>query len=226
MRQIAALFYACFAFGVEASNAAAGDSAGEMHELQARADTGDTTAIYNLGVAFSNGDGVHRDVAQSEKWFRKGSELGDPWCQEALGELYDQGDGLKPNASEALKWYHKAADQGNTTALYNLGRMYRKGRGVEADNDAAAYWFRKGAELGYVPAEVDLGYMYASGIGVAKDEVEGLAWIYIAAASGDKIALKYQKIVEARLGRDWSLVAQQRSTVLSKAIEAKKESGQ
>jgi TPR repeat protein len=56
--------------------------------------------------------------------------------------------------------------------------------------------------------------MYAHGIGVPKDEIEGLAWFSISAASGDETSIKDRDKMEARLGPDATLLAQQRSKAL------------
>lgn len=64
--------------------------------------------------------------------------------------------------------------------------------------------------------------MYVNGMGVPKDEVEALAWYNISVESGDETALKSRGILEQRIGRDATLLAQQRSREIFKEIDANK----
>ena len=40
-------------------------------EFKAKAEKGDRSAQYNLGVCYSNGIGVVKDEAEAVKWYRK-----------------------------------------------------------------------------------------------------------------------------------------------------------
>ena len=75
---------------------------------------------------------------------------------------------------------------------------------------------------GYLDSESELDDIYENGEGVANDEIEGLAWINIAAASGDEDLIKERNSMESRLGRDATLSAQQRSKAILKEIEVNK----
>ena len=121
-----------------------------------------------------------------------------------------------------MKWYRKAADQGYAEAQFNLGNSYSKGEGIPKDFAEAVKWYRKAADQGYAAAQNNLGKMYADGEGVPRDEVEGLAWTNIGAASGSELYIKNRSIMEARLGRQMTLVAQQRSKEILKEFEAAK----
>ena len=123
-----------------------------------------------------------------------------------------------------MEWYRKAAEQGNISAQVNLGLMYDEGRGVPKNFMAATKWFRKAAEQGDASAQNNLGVAYGNGRGVPKDEIEGLAWFNIAAASGDAGAVKNRGIMEARVGRQLTLAAQQRSKQILKELEVAKQS--
>ena len=78
------------------------------------------------------------------------------------------------------------------------------------------------AEQGYANAQYSLGWRYESGDGVPKDEIEALAWYKIAENPGDDSAAKKRSALELRLGRERTLVAQQRSNEILKGIEATK----
>jgi len=126
------------------------------------------------------------------------------------------------DSAEAVKWYRKAAEQGSAAGQYGLGLMCSNGDGMPKDSAEAVKWFRKAAEQGFAAAQYNLGVMYYTGDGVPEDEIEALAWYKIAAASGSDIAVRDRDALEQHLGREMTLVAQQRSREILKEIEAAK----
>ena len=198
----------------------------EITQLEKAATQGDDTAQYSLGVLYATGDGVRQDASTAAKWFQKAAEQGHASAQASLGSLYASGDGVARNTAVAEKWFGKAAEQGNEWAQMTLGAMYLVGDGVPKDAATAAKWFRKAAEQGNSSAQLSLAGSYAVGKGVPKDEIEGLAWCNVAAATDDSRvadkAVKLRGMIEARLGRQATLVAQQRSKEILKEMEAAK----
>jgi len=83
-------------------------------------------------------------------------------------------------------------------------------------------WYRKAAGGGFAAAQYNLGVMYANGSGVPKDAIEGLAWVNIAAASGNEVFVRNRDLLEHRLGIEATLAAQQRSKQILKEIETAK----
>ena len=76
------------------------------------AEHGDVNARYNLGKAFSTGDGVPIDKVQAVKWYRLAAEQGHPAAQYSLGFAYLQGDGVSIGKAVGLTWIHRAAENG------------------------------------------------------------------------------------------------------------------
>ncbi|MBM3877397.1 MAG: sel1 repeat family protein, partial [Verrucomicrobia bacterium] len=143
------------------------------HKFQLRkAEQGDATAQFNLGVSYDFGRGVVKDEAEAVKWYRKAADQGHAAAQFNLGLSYAEGQGVVKDEAEAVKWYRKAADQGHASAQFNLGVMYDNGRGVVKDEAEAVKWYRKAADQGYAQAQYNLGLSYANGEGVVKDEAE------------------------------------------------------
>ena len=70
-------------------------------------------AQYNLGVAYSNGEGVEQDYAEAVKWWRLAAEQGIADAQYNLGIAYYDGDGVEQDYVEAVKWWRLAAEQGS-----------------------------------------------------------------------------------------------------------------
>lgn len=76
------------------------------------AERGDVNAQFNLGKAFSTGDGVPIDKVQAVKWYRLAAERGHPAAQYSLGFAYLQGDGVSIGKAVGLTWIHRAAENG------------------------------------------------------------------------------------------------------------------
>ena len=150
------------------------------------------------------------------------AEGGYDWAQVSLGSMYENGDGVPKDSAAAVKWYRKAADQGNVWAQDALGTMYANGDGVAKDSVEAVWWYRKAADQGYALAQHNLGVVYENGDGVPKDETEALALYEIAAASGIDTIVKDRDALELRLGRETTLLAQQRGKEILKKIETAK----
>ena len=105
------------------------------------AEGGDTTAQWNLGVMYGNGEGVPQDDEEAVKWFTKAAEQGDVDAQYNLGDMYDKGEGVVQDYKEAVKWYTKAAEQGDVDSQYNLGLKFYNGEGVPKDLVQAYAWY-------------------------------------------------------------------------------------
>lgn len=177
-------------------------------------------------MQYYDGHGVPKDHAESLKWYRMAAEQGDASAQYSVGRMYAHGEGVNKDNSEAVKWWIKAANQGYDFAQNDLGAAYESGDGVAQDSAEAVKWYRKAANQGLAEAQCNLGWMYEEGKVVPKDEIEALAWWNIAAASSGSRhgeAVKHRDALELALGRQMSLLAQQRSKELLKDIEAAKD---
>ena len=109
------------------------DNVPDFQETLQAAKQGDAPAQYNLGLMYTQGQGVRQDYVEAVKWYRKAAEQGDAVAQYNLGLKYADGIGVRQDYVEAVKWYHKAAEQGLAGAKYNLGLNYAYGRGVRKD---------------------------------------------------------------------------------------------
>ena len=81
----------------------------EFLTVKAKAEKGDATAQFNLGLMYMNDLGVEKDYAEAAKWYRKSAEQGNANAQNILGIMYEKGNGVEKDYVEALKWYNKAA---------------------------------------------------------------------------------------------------------------------
>jgi len=53
----------------------------------------ETSAQWNLGELYLNGDGVEQDYSKAHEWFVKSAEQGNSNAQCSVVELYDMGYG-------------------------------------------------------------------------------------------------------------------------------------
>ncbi len=63
----------------------------------------------NLGVMYSNGQGVPQDYAEAAKWYRKSAEQGHASAQINLAFMYGNGQGVSHDYVQAHMWYNLAA---------------------------------------------------------------------------------------------------------------------
>jgi TPR repeat protein len=117
---------------------------------RARAEKGDATAQYMLGLAYSFGLRVKPGMALPEDW-----EVAADWLQKALlggeiraanslGYIYWQGKIGPPNPKEAARIWTAAAERNVARAIGNLATLYRDGTaGVPKDVAKAVELFER-----------------------------------------------------------------------------------
>ena len=174
-----------------------GDDVKAFVVLKALAQRGNVRAQSDLGLIYSRGLAVARDLETAFSWHRRAAEKGYDRAQYYLGLMYADGEGVTKNASLAVKWLCKAADQGLAQAQFSLGTMYARGEGVERDYGRAAEWHRKAADQGVPEAQYVLGLMYETGQGVERDGQQAKSWLEQAATQG---YLKAQERLDAKAG--------------------------
>jgi TPR repeat protein len=134
---------------------------------------GDALGQWCVGLRYSQGNGVSRDLPEAESWLGKAADQGNPFAAYTIGLIKEERD---PKAAPA--WFQKAAEQGLTQAQQKLGLMLREGRYVTTDKYRAYVWLLVSveggaaalAELGLL--ENDLG---STAVSKAKSEARELA---------------------------------------------------
>ena len=102
----------------------------EINELIEAANDGSKNSNYNLGVRYSNGDGVKKNLTLANKHYFIAAEMNFAPAQNNLGWSYREGLGVPINPLQAIYWFRLSALQGNALALQNLAEMYLAGEGV------------------------------------------------------------------------------------------------
>lgn len=121
-----------------------------------RAETGDATAQYMMGLCVEAGQGIEQNMAQALEWFRLSAGQGHREAQYKMGLSYAFGVGLAQDIAEAFNWYQMAADNGNADAQYMLGICYQYALNGEQDFGEALYWYQRAASEGHDLAQVML----------------------------------------------------------------------
>lgn len=161
-----------------------------LEELSSRAQQGDASAQYALGMRYYVGKDVLKSYETAISWFRTAAAQGDCHAMAYLGICYYAGLGVERNIQEAFNWTHQAAEYGDNASMRNLGRFYLNGTGVAQDLVAAAQWFLNGSESGSLEAMVDLAQCYLDGLGIEKNLVQAEKWLQKAANMDSAPAIK------------------------------------
>lgn len=127
--------------------------------LRASADAGFAQAMLCLGIAYSQGKGVHKNLEAAAELFEAAANAGNRHAYYHLGCCYEFGEGVGRNISRAVELYRKGADVGDPLAQFSLGQCYMTGTGVEEDYEEAARLFKAAAEQGCEGAQESLAML-------------------------------------------------------------------
>lgn len=210
------------AFDYELGNGAPQDYEKAATWFRKAAIQGDALAQTQLADLYDQGLGFTKDFNEGLKWNLKAANQGDAQGERNVGLAYEAGRGIVQDVKTAAAWYRKAAEKGNAEGETDLGLLFLKGSGVEKDHSEAAKWLLKAGEQGVTGSQYNLGLLYYYGDGVPQDFVEALAWIIVAASAGNEHAGDSLNKMEAKLGIQLTMQAQQRSKEILKEIEKSK----
>ena len=85
-----------------------------------------SSAQFNLGLMYFDGQGVPQDFAEAADWFRKSARQGFVKAQYNLGELLATGKGIRKDYVEAHMWLNLCAASGNTTCAAHRDLIAKK----------------------------------------------------------------------------------------------------
>jgi len=81
----------------------------DFAETKKKAEAGNASAQFNLGLMYAKGEGVPKDDAEALRWYRKAADQGNAPAQSNLGVMYANGRGVPKDDAEAYAWYNLAA---------------------------------------------------------------------------------------------------------------------
>ncbi|MBD0258164.1 MAG: protein kinase, partial [Cytophagales bacterium] len=146
---------------------------------------------YYLGLSYSTGSGVRRNLERAKEYFEKAVAGGYDLANYPLSLMYRTGRGAEKNVQKADEYLTKAlpaivsqANKGEVLPQYYFAETLENGTRDGKDEKGALEWYRKAADQGYAPAEYALGRLYNEGRGTKKDYEAANEWLGKAAGQG------------------------------------------
>ena len=125
-------------------------------------------ALYLLGKAYMEGQGVSKNFKMAEDYLQKSANLGCLEANVALQEYY-LSNGMDENPDKAIQYIRLKAEEGDPVAQVNFGKCFFEGKGVKKDLETAFAWFEKSAKQDCPEGLYMLGLCYYQGWGVSAD---------------------------------------------------------
>ena len=136
------------------------DPVASFNWLCAAAAHGRAGAMREVGLRYSNGAGVDRDLVKAAQWFDRARQEGDVSAKRLLGECYLFGKGVAKNEARGAALLKDAAGANDAHAMDQLADCYHHGIGVPRDDKEAYRLFSQAAKLGYGDSFGNLGVLY------------------------------------------------------------------
>jgi uncharacterized protein len=163
-------------------------------------------AMFNLGAAYYNGDGVAADEVAAFAWFLLARQFGSSSANDAagrmkdeagnrqsdalekIGDMYQKGDELPQRSSEAIHWYCEAAENGEGRVQVKLANLLLRDRTGTPNYAEAHPLCEKAANLHFPLGAYCIGQIYDHGWGVERDLSQAAKWYSEAANMGLAVA--------------------------------------
>lgn len=87
----------------------------------------DEIACFNVGLSYTEGQGIRQDYAKAKTYFEKGCNLNGASACFNLGHFYFDGRGVRQNKSMAKEYFGKACDLGNQDGCHNYKILNEQG---------------------------------------------------------------------------------------------------
>lgn len=183
----------------------------KFQKAKSKAEQGDVSEMFNVGLYYDNGKGVKRDYSEAKKWYLRAAERGHGGAANNIGDFYEDGNGVSKDLNKARYWYKKAVELGGTSkAGTNLERVVaelnRRSYGqsnAESDYNEGKALRRKyklsealplltrAAEWGHKKAMFELAILYAVKAKGAEYNNLIAKWLISSAEAGNVKSYKY-----------------------------------
>ena len=214
-----------YGFGKQRKHKSSHPSASTISDMRERAENGDPSAQYFLGLLMWYGDGVGTNRETALALFRKAAEQGHVHAQFNVGLILafsgPTGHGTEKEMATALGWVTNAASEGLADAQWLLGLMYRDGIGTEGnskDYEQALKCFNEAADQGSARGDFYVGLMHEYGLGTPQDFKEAAKSYRRSASKQDPRAIYYLALMHA-YGRGMDQDFQQAMILFKEAAE-------
>lgn len=161
----------------------------DLARLEIAALSGDTEALFTLGLARLRGEVGDGDFEKGMAELARAAEQGHPDAL-AFHSFYSLVVMAEPRErnSEAWQTLTQAIDDGSDIALVLRGLAHQQGMGTAEDPEAAVSDYRRAHRLGVIAGTTLLGISHIGGIGTTLDRHAGRALIEEAAAAKEPLA--------------------------------------
>ena len=147
-------------------------------------------AMRALGILYTEGLSVPKDLSQALEWFAKAGRLHDIPSLRNLGMMYERGLGVEADMHKARTWYQAAASKGDAVASKNIGQLYEREQMANPMNLIQAYnWYNKAANAGNNIAMCKLGKMHYRGESTPHSYEIASQWFKRSAEEGNAAAM-------------------------------------
>lgn len=155
--------------------------------LRARARDDDPEAQYELGLRYTEGDGVPASDTTAHRWLARAAEAGHADAMAAVGRCLHDGAGVPADLVLAGRWYERALASGSELAFADLGRLLSEDDPNVRDVDRAREVLERGWEQ---HGDEACAGLLADLLEDAYGDAEGsIKWARIAAAEGDSASM-------------------------------------
>ena len=154
-----------------------------------------THALYCLGYLYEFGPSSIKNYNQALNYFKRASELGDPYSTMLVGSMYRDGNGVPKDINEAIKWYNKAVLQGGGFGYFGLGYLYTNDDYGIKDVSKGMDYYEKGCALGSGTACNNIGSAYMDGKYEPKDYTKAFNAFQKGIDIGNNIAMNNMGIL-------------------------------
>ena len=155
-----------------------------------RANAGNPSSEYLLGLTLLTGDGLPSDRSAGIAWTARAAEHGDPDAARDIADRMRNGTSIEVDETKIAAALKQKADAGEAEAMRALGPMYIRGRGVKQDPALGLDLMKRAVEKGSTGAAADLCRLYLLGApGVPANRNEALKWIAVSANRGNVDAM-------------------------------------
>ena len=145
-------------------------------------------ASHNLGLVYSEGKKIEKDITKSQMYFELAASQGYSRAFINLGNLYNTPTSSKEDLIKAIDYYEKAFRSGISDGAYIIGCLYDSDNAVETDYSIAASYFTKAMNKGNLEAQSRLGALYYYGMLGQREAEKGIDLIQDAIYKGYKPA--------------------------------------
>lgn len=170
-------------FSILGSSVLIAGSPSTLDQLRAAAETGNSEAEYNLGVAYRDGSGGFPDLAKSIEWLQRAANACYAPAQVALGAAFERGSGVPKSLRTAARWYRLAAAQESVEGSYRLALALYENRAFEDDSATDSNYANGCKTLTLANDQGKSEQLYSSDPEVRAEKAYG--FMHFAAKSGD-----------------------------------------